>query len=151
MPLIELGAWNDCGEGNPRMHVFSLVINQKLVGYCPIGWHLVIEDYNGRRLDASGKPVESDDQLVVIVGQDFLARDFSNEPRLLKGWAVKGICILSEYQRRGLGKLLLRSALDYLGTNEKEVAYTPPLTPAGEALIKSLGLNMEDIRLSPSI
>jgi GNAT superfamily N-acetyltransferase len=77
--------------------------------------------------------------------------DENDEPKGLESWGIEGICILPEWQRQGLGKLLVTTGLNFLGTNEKEVAWDPPFTEAGKALLRSLGLNLEDIRLSLGI
>ncbi len=150
IPLIDACDWDESAliyPGPHKMHAFVLVLNSEIVGYAGIRWHWNICQ-GGRLLDATGKPFESPQKLQVMSGTEFMKAHFNDEPKPLEGWGVDAICILPEWQRQGLGKLLLRTALDYLGTNEREVAYTPPLFEPGKALIRSLGLNPEEVRLT---
>lgn len=153
-PLVEIDEWDESDDiyypGPHKMHVFVLVLNNDVVGYMPIRWHWNIEQ-QGMILDAEGKPLESHQELKPVSLKEFLEADFSNEPKTLEGWGIEGILILPEWQRRGFGKILLSTALNYLGTNIREIAFDPPITEEGKALIRSLGINPEEVRLSPGL
>ncbi len=152
-PLITLDSWDDYEPHNPyyvphRLHVFVLVQDNKLVGYVAIRWHRNVRQQD-RLLDESGNPVESSSKVVTLFAGMQGRTETSNEPKRLQSWGVEGICIRRKWQRHGLGKLLLQTALAHLGTNEREVAYDPPLTHAGKALLKSMGLSLEQLRFTP--
>src|SRR4030042_2062259 len=111
-PLIKPCSWHDYPD-DPRpqkTHVFVLVLDDNIIGYLAVRWHYHISQ-NGVTLDARGEPMNF--------------------------WGVEGICVLPEYQRRGLGTLLLRQGLKYLKTNIREIAWDPPFTAASEALLRS--------------
>ena len=151
-PIIDIGSWNEykCEYGSPqRMHVFILVLHNQIAGYLPIRWHRNIYQHDNL-LDKDGKPFETKgEELKVYTSDEFLKTTFDDEPKRLEGWGVEGICVLPKYQRLGFGKLLVETAVHYLKANLRELAFDPPLTEAGEALIKSLGLDIEEVRYTP--
>ena len=154
-PLVKADDWDENHPwsdypGPHKLHVFVVVLNNEIVGYMPVQWHWNINQ-RGRLLDWEGKPIESGGRLVIINIGDESPVDENDEPKRLESWGIEGICILPEWQRHGLGKLLVTTGLNFLGTNEKDVAWDPPFTEAGKALLRSLGLNLEDIRLSLGI
>jgi GNAT superfamily N-acetyltransferase len=153
IPLVNRLDWDESSvdyPGRHKMHVFVLVLNDVMVGYIAVRWHWNIYQ-NGKLVNAMGELVEPSSQLMVRPLTEFLAVPLEDKVKPLEGWGIEGICILPKWQRQGLGKLLLMTALEYLGTNEREVAYDPPFTEAGKALIRSLGLSQEEIKLSPGI
>lgn len=153
-PLIEAGDWDEKPwsdyPGPHKLHVFIVVLNNEIVGYMPVRWHWNISQ-RGRLLNWEGKPIESSGRLVTINIGDGSPVDDDDEPKRLESWGIEGICILPKWQRQGLGKLLVTTGLDFFGSNEKDVAWDPPFTEAGKALIRSLGLNPEDVRCSLGI
>jgi len=154
-PFVEVDDWDEESPsdylGPHRLHVFVLILDSDIVGYMPVRWHWNIEQ-KGRLLDVEGKPIESKGGLQVFNLKELIENAIIDEtPKRLECWGIEGIVILPPWQRRGLGKLLLKTALNYLDTNEKEVAYDPPFTDSGEALLRSLGLNPKEVRLSPGI
>ena len=154
-PFVEVNDWDDESPSDylesHRLHVFALVLNGQIIGYMPVRWHWNITQ-KGHQLDVEGKPIESKGGMQVYDVKELIENPIIHEePKRLECWGIEAIVILPPCQRRGLGKLLLRTGLNYLGTNEKEVAYDPPFSDSGKALIRSLGLNPEEVRLSPGI
>lgn len=154
-PFVEVDDWDEESPsdylGPHRLHVFVLVLNGLIIGYMPLRWHWSITQ-KGHQLDIEGKPIESKGGMQVFDLAELIKNPMIHEgPKWLEGWGIEAIVILPSWQRRGLGELLLRTGLNHLGTNEKEVAYDPPFTDSGEALLRSLGLKPKEVRLSPGI
>lgn len=154
-PFVTVYDWNEESPSDypapHRLHVFVLVLNSQIIGYMPVRWHWSIVQ-KGHQLDAEGKPIESKGRMQFHDVAELVKNPIiQEEPRWLECWGIEAIVILPPWQRQGLGKILLRTGLDYLGTNEKEVAYDPPFTEAGKALLTSLGLNPKEVRLSSGI
>ena len=153
VPFVAVHDWDEESSSDyaepHKLHVFVLVLSGQITGYMPVKWHWSIIQ-KGHQLDVEGKPIESKGKLqfhnVTEPIENFV---IDEEPKRLEGWGIEAVVILPSWQRRGLGKLLLRTGLNYLGTNEREVAYDPPFSDAGEALLRSLGLNPDEVRLSP--
>jgi len=155
VPFVKVNDWDEESPSDyPGLHklqVFVLVLNGEIRGYMPVRWHWNITQ-KGRLLDVEGKPIESKGKLQFHDVAELAKNPIIHEaPKRLEGWGIEAVVILPQWQRQGLGKLLLRTGLDYLGTNEREVAYDPPFSDAGKALLRSLGLNPEEVRLSPGI
>lgn len=150
-PLLDNGSWDlslniETGEKDNKLNVFVLVISNKMIGYVAIDWCKEIRQFDDKILAIDENPLPAKNKMRSYRLKDFLKTDFSNEPKRLEYWSVLGICILPECQRKGLATILFRTALDYLGTNERDIAYDRPIKIAGEAFIKSLGLNLKEIR-----
>jgi GNAT superfamily N-acetyltransferase len=155
-PLIESHNWDEEPPsdfpGPHKLHVSVLVLNSAIVGYMPVRWHWNIVQ-KGRQLDTQGKPIESEGRFQVYDVAESIRNPIVMDegPKRLECWGIEAVVILPSWQRQGLGSLLLRTALDYLGVNEKEVAYDPPFSDAGKGLLGSLGLNHKEVRLSLGI
>ena len=154
-PFVKVYDWDEefpgAYPGPHKLHVFVLVLNGLIIGYMPVRWHWNIVQ-KGRLLDVEGNPIEPKIRIQVHDVAELVRNPPIYEgPKWLEFWGIEAVVILSKWQRRGLGKLLLITGLDYLGTNEKEVAYDPPFSDVGKALLRSLGLNTEEVRLSRGI
>lgn len=151
VPFVEVNDWDEESPSDypePHgLHVFVLVLSDQITGYMPVRWHRNIIQ-KGHQLDAEGKPIESKGKLQVFTLAELMKNPIIDEGhKLLEAWSIKAVVILPSWQRQGLGKLLLRTGLSYLGTNEREVAYERPFSEAGKALLRSLGLNPKEVQI----
>jgi GNAT superfamily N-acetyltransferase len=155
VPFVEVDDWVEefpsDYPGPHKLHVFVLVLNGEIIGYMPVRWHWSITQ-KGHDLDVEGKPIESKGGQQVFDVAELIKNPIIQEgPKRLEGWGIEAVVILPSWQRQGLGKLLLMTGVSYHGTNEKEVAYDPPFSDAGKALLRSLGLNPKEVRFTPGI
>jgi len=155
VPLVEVHNWDEEFPsefpGPHKLLVFVLVLSGEVAGYMPVRWHWDITQ-KGRQLDMKGNPIEPNGKIQVHdVAELVKYPPIYEGPKCLESWGIEAVVILPSWQRQGLGKLLLLTGLHYLGTNEKEVAFDPPFTEAGEALLRSLGLHPAEVRLSRGI
>ena len=145
-PLLGMSSWEEVPEDERQLCVFAAVLNDTVVGYAVCQLHSRIMDGEGNVLAPQGEPIPPQPIRVWSL-QEFLQADPDSFPKTLEGWCVESIVVESAFQRRGLGKLLLVTASESLDTPLEEMAYGAPIGDAGTALLLSLGLSPDKVRL----
>ncbi len=142
-PFIE--PWDLADDDKSRRQVFVAVIHGSTVGYANFDWHHSITDSSRRTLGLDGKPLKPRFRRPRSVAEILDSPDESDP--WLQGWCLEAIVVDAGFQRRGIGVALVRASVRELETTLNDLAYGEPISDDGAALLGSLGLQRDSLRL----